>query len=520
MTDWREGAVTDIAPRMRFHRESMPIWLSTACAMSDSQTASVSGSFRYVDVGCGAGFDALTVAATCPRADVWGIDFNPVCIEAARNLADQAGLTNVRFIEASFASLASLPPDGLPDFDFIVAGSVLHVVSPENQEHLFHLFGRHSRPGCTVSVGYACEAGWTGFDSIQKLMRMMYDAGTETSEFAVPGILQRLQRLRAGGARLLQSSPMERVLGDLRRWPADELALEFLNRDWRPLGFSEVANAMARVKCDFVCRAALHENVASLSLPPAMVPLLNAASSIRIRETMHDIAAATRWRHDIYRRGAAFPPLAEQRERMGQIKVMAIDRGQSAAPYWLTPVQDDPELYQPLLDALRDGPLSVERAYHLELLSERSNETVAEAMAMLIAAGHVHPIVPQAQMEAALGSVGRLNQAIIADISRGAEIGYLVSSVLGSAIETNPLEALTVGALLSGRRAEDLDGLLDHVQQAMRRSGRRVVRTDVAFVEDSDAANVVREGVIRILRDRVPLLRSLRILPEACRPPA
>src|SRR5258707_2312085 len=99
MASWNEGAVTDIAARPRLQREPTPIWLVTACPLLGCRAPDLSKPFRYADLGCGAGLNALIVAATCPRAEVWGFDFNPVNIEAARDLAEQAGLSNIHFEE-------------------------------------------------------------------------------------------------------------------------------------------------------------------------------------------------------------------------------------------------------------------------------------------------------------------------------------------------------------------------------------------------------------------------------------
>ena len=107
MTRWNDGAVIDITARPRFHRETTPAWLVTACTLLGSRAPSLSKPFRYADLGCGSGFSALVVAATCPCAEVWGFDFNPANIEIARELAEQAGLTNIRFLEVSFADLTA-----------------------------------------------------------------------------------------------------------------------------------------------------------------------------------------------------------------------------------------------------------------------------------------------------------------------------------------------------------------------------------------------------------------------------
>ncbi|TDB84040.1 methyltransferase, partial [Actinomadura sp. 7K534] len=51
-----------------------------------------------LDLGCGYGPIALTLASRSPRARVWGVDVNRRAIELAEGNAKTAGLDNVRFM--------------------------------------------------------------------------------------------------------------------------------------------------------------------------------------------------------------------------------------------------------------------------------------------------------------------------------------------------------------------------------------------------------------------------------------
>jgi len=500
MPDWNDGAITDIAARRRFHRETTPVWLVTACTILGCRSPSLSKPFRYADLGCGAGFNALIIAAT------WGFDFNPANIEVARDLAEQAGLTNVRFMEISFEAMEALPPDALPEFDFMIAEAVLSVVSPENRRRIHGLIGRHLRPGGLAYLGYSCDTGWTEFTALQTLMRMLFESGSDASDFAVGEIFAYLDRLKTGGAVYFIRNPvLDRRMSEVRQRPAGDLALELLNRDWHALMFADVADAMAEAKCEFLGRATLHENIAAFGAPPAMQPLLEEAASIRIRETMQDVAAATEYRRDIYRRGLTFLPIADHHAQLETITVAAIRRGAIELPSWRGPETADPALYQPLADALGDGTLTVGQARTLGPLVKAPIEAAVDAVAMLIAAGHAHPVMPPLMAHEAAPVVARLNDAIIDAITRGEELSYLVSPLLGAAIETNPLEALTIGALQYGRDPADLDGLTESVMLAMRRGGRSVVRDGAPVEDEVEAASILRDIITHLLEQRVPL---------------
>jgi SAM-dependent methyltransferase len=511
MPRWNEGAITDIPARPRFQREATPVWLVTACTLLGSRAPALGKPFRYADLGCGAGFTALTVAATCPHAEIWGFDFNPANIEIARDLAERAGLTNIHFEEVSFAALAGWE---LPDFDYIVADSVLSVVSAENQARIYGLIERHLRPGGLAYLGYSAETGWSEFAPAQIVMRMLFEAGSEISEFAVAEAMPYLDRLRAGGALYFQRNPIvEGRLAELRRRPTADVVHEFLGQDWHPLSFADVADAMAEAKCDFVGRATLQQNIATEAVPPAILPLLEEAPSLRIRETIQDLATATPWRGDIYRRGLSFPPVAEHQAWLAAITVLALDHAIPGPAAWPGQSPPDPALYQSLVEALRRGPLTVAGAHGSSALAAGPVEAAADAIAMLITAGHAHPVMPPEVAHQAEAAVGRLNGAIVDAVTRGEELGYLVSPVLGSAIAANAWEILTVGALLHGGSPDDPAGLTERVLPAMRRGGRSVVR-DGAPVEDADAVAILHDIIAGIIDHRVPLFRALGVVPR------
>ena len=512
MPRWTEGYATDIFAAQRFRRELAPVWLATACTLLGQRAPDPTRALRYADLGCGSGLTALTIAAVCPKAEVWGFDFNPAHVEAGRELADRAGLTNIRFVERAFSALAG---DALPEFDVIVADRVLSVVSPDNRRHVIEFMARHLRPGGLACLGYTAATGWTEFVPLQTAMRQQAAASVEPADLAVPDVLAYLDRVRLAGAQYFARNPaVGDRLASMTGWDPIDLANEFLNENWHPLMFADVAEAMAESKCDFIGRATLHENIDQYAVQPGMVPLLEAASSVRMRETMQDIAARTSYRRDIYRRGLTGLPVAEHRAALAAMTVAGLrvaGDGPVTLPSWQGPIVPDAAHYQLLLEALRAGPLSVGAA---SALTGGDVEAAAQAIAMLISAGAAHPVMPDAAVQDAGAGTARLNRAIVAAVARGDEVGFLVSPLIGSAIAVSALEALVVGALIEDRDPADLDGLTRAVLIAMRLGGRPVMRAGEPVDDDAEATVLLRAGLAEILERRVPLFRALRILPE------
>ena len=313
MAQWDNGYVTDVVYTTNFYREITPVWLSLTSLLLGHRAANLTGPFTYADLGCGNGFTTLTVAATCPQAQVWGFDFNPAHIEFATSLAARAGLTNVRFAETSFADLAVLPDAALPDFDFMVSHGVLSWISPANRRHLMSVIGRRLKPGGLVYLSYNVTTGWASMVPVRALMRMLTAASPERTDLAVPAMLDFMDRLKDSGAEFFQANPsIDARLQDIRKQDARYIAHEYLNQDWYPLMFTDIAGEMAEAKCRYIGSATLAENIDTVGVPPGLVPILAEIRDPLMRETLRDIGCAQAFRRDVYRKGIAPMPLPEQ----------------------------------------------------------------------------------------------------------------------------------------------------------------------------------------------------------------
>jgi SAM-dependent methyltransferase len=512
MASWDDGYVTDIVYTSNFFRECSPTWLATASTLLGHRPPDLTKPFSYADLGCGHGFTALTIAATCPHADVWGFDFNPAHIESARLMAAQAGLTNVRFIETSFADLAAMADNALPAFDFIVSHGVLSWVSPENRAHLISVLGRRLRPGGLAYLSYNVTTGWSGMIPMRALMRMLSEASSDRTDLAVPAILDYVDRLKAGGA--AAHPALESRLVEVRKQDARYIAHEFLNADWHPLMFADVAGEMQRAKCGYIGSATLSENIDAVSVPAGMVPLLNEAHDPILRETLRDFGSAQGFRRDLYRRGVQPMPLAEHTALVEDLSLCwsgqaAGDQVTIGTP--LGPVTGRPEIYRPLLAMLENGPVSVRQMRATRTFEQRPLLELLQAVALLISGGYANPVTPGGGSPAARAASARLNQAIAAANVLGGDIPRLVTPVTGSAMNVDLLETLLVGELLAGR-GDDLDALTTAVLGMLNQSGRSVQRDGQAVTNSGEARSIVTGVLAGMLEQRVPLLRAWGVL--------
>lgn len=516
MARWDDGYVTDVVYTANFYREITPAWLAMSSLLLGHRPPDLTRPFTYADLGCGNGFTALIVAATFPHADVWGFDFNPAHVEFARTLAVAAGLTNAHFSETSFADLAALSPDALPDFDMMVSHGVLSWISPENRRHLLATIARRLKPGGLIYLSYNVTTGWSAMVPVRSLMRMLTIASPERTDLAAPGVLDFVDRLRQAGAAFFSAHPpLESRLAEIRKQDARYIAHEYLNQDWHPLMFADIASEMAEAKCRYIGSATLAENIDNISVPANVVPILTETRDPIIRETIRDIGCAQSFRRDLFRKGVAQMPSAEQQAHIEAMTLISMGRQvPEGGITFATPIGNVtglPAVYEPLLAILEAGKLSVGEARQAPALAARSLLELMQAFTLLVAGGYAHPTLPDGGTADGRDASRRLNAAIAAANRNAADLTQLAAPLLGSAFPSEPLETLVVGELLAGKPA-DVASLAVELLATLQHSGRNVQRDGQPVTDPVEANRIMSEAIDNILERRLPVLRRLGVV--------
>jgi SAM-dependent methyltransferase len=513
MAQWDYGYVTDVSYTTSFYRELTPAWLGMTSLLLGHRPPDLAAPFHYADVGCGNGFTTLIVAATCPQADVWGFDFNPAHIEFASTLAAQAGLTNAHFVETSFADLNSAK---VPAFDLMVSHGVLSWISPANRHELMQAVARHLKPGGLVYLGYNVTTGWASMLPVQALMRMLTAASPERSDLAVAGVLDAVDRLKQAGALYFQAHPgVEPRLTDMRRQDPRYIAHEYLNQDWHPLMFADIAGEMAEAKCAYIGSATLAENIDNVSVPQGVLPILGETRDLVLRETLRDIGCAQPFRRDLFRKGLAPLQAPEQQVLVEQLALawlgQAVPEGGATFQTPVGTVTGRPEVYQPMVDLLQSGPMTVGRLRAAPEFAGRPMPELMQAFTLMVSGGYAHPMLPEAVTASGREAARRLNQAIAQVNGNGGALPALAAPMIGAAVGADTLETLLVGALLAGE-PEDADQLAGDALGILARTGRTVQREGKPVLDTAEARGIVRDAVVTFLDRRVSVLRRLGVL--------
>lgn len=515
MSEWDHGYVTDVVYTSNFYRETTPNWIANAALLLGHRPPDLSKPFRYVDFGCAHGFTAIATAATCPHAEVWGFDFNPAHIESARNLAAAAGLTNCHFEEASFGDLLARADSALPEFDIAVSHGVLSWISPENQKALMRLIGNKLRPGGLAYISYNVTTGWAGMVPLRRLMHLISDASNERTDLAVPAMLDFIDKLKGAGANFFGAHPaLENRMRDMRNHDARYIAHEYLNRDWHPMMFADVADGMTDNKCSYIGSATLSENIDAVSVPQGMVQLLAETRDQRLRETLRDFGASQGFRRDIFRRGTGGMPAAEHQAMLMDMTVAwtgMVPGDQVTISTPMGQLTGRPELYRPILSALEAGPVKMRDAFGREPFAGRSLLELLQVVTLLTAGGYCHPLLPGGGGAEARDASARLNAATARINSLGGDMPRMVLPAIGSALNVDILETLAVAEILAGR-SQDIDSMAAAVHAGLASGGRAVQRDGQPVQDPTEARQIIRGALDNFNTRRVPLLRSLGAL--------
>jgi len=325
-----------------------------------------------------------------------------------------------------------------------------------------------------------------------------------------------IDRLKQAGAAFFQAhTGLESRLQDIRKQDARYIAHEYLNQDWHPLMFADIAAEMGEAKCRYIGSATLAENIDNISVPANVVPILAETRDPILRETLRDIGCAQSFRRDLFRRGVAPMPAAEQQSVIEAMALIGLGRqvpeGGITFPTPIGNVTGLPAVYEPLLSILDAAPLTVGQARQSPVLRERTLLELLQAFTLLVAGGYAHPALPDGGTVAGRDAARRLNAVIAAANRNSAELSQLAAPVIGSALASEPLETLVVGELVAGKPPE-IQPLVTEVLATLGRSGRGVQRDGQPVTDPVEANRIMTDAIGGILERRLPVMRRLGVV--------
>lgn len=478
MSDWTGGYVSDVEYVAGFYRDQGPTSLDLACLLCAVEPPRGLGEdlpFSYCEIGCGHATTIAALAAANPQGQFVGIDFMPAHIARAERFRRQAGLDNLRLIEADVIALADAAEPGLPQFDYVTLHGVYSWVSPEVRAGIVRFLDRFVKPGGVVYVSYNALPGWNQLAPAQRLLFEYARNLTGDSTERVRSAIGFVRRAVEAGSPAIHPEGFAALFAETaaKRLPEERvtyLAHEFLNAAWQPMYHMDVARDLADAKLSFVGQANLIENFAGVGLAEAAQTLIEEQPEGALRETMKDYFNGRAFRRDVYVRGLRRLVPGQRDERLKAVMLTLAARPPQE-PYETevmgSKIALDQGVYQPIFTALAQDGMDADDL--LDVARKAGGAPSAAAVVgMLSGLGMAMPILRDVTIEA-VAACRRHNAIVAREAFRSTrQLRYALAVPVGhTGIVVSALEIAVLDGLFNGVAAE-VEPLTAHV---LRRSG-------------------------------------------------
>lgn len=495
---WSDGYISDINYTYGFYHEMTPAHLSQAALIRRMRAPSPDAKLNYCELGCGQGYGTNVLAAANPHINFVANDFNPSQIAGARALAAEAGLSNVRFLDDSFAQMVERTD--LPEFDIISLHGIYSWISAENRAHIVEFIRRRLKVGGMVYISYNAMPGWA---AAMPLRRLLTD---EAAHLGNAPIVERIDQamtlaneLAGLGVGYFNANPsvgerLKRLEGQSRSY----LAHEYFNQDWTPFYVTDVAGELSAAKLDWACSANMIDCFPALSLKSEQQQFLAKINPPIRREMFRDIIINQQFRRDIFVKGSQEIPVAEADRTWAATVYTLVSPRQKIALRVNTPlgqVELQQAIYQPVIDALAKGPASGSQLYTQLAANGLQPVHVAQAVNVLNALGFVQPALSAQGIEARRVQAHRFNDVIMRRALYSGDLVVLASPLTGSGLSVDRIIILFLFAIKQQQEPVQFAfEALEKANQRLMRDGKPVAtaeenRTELASLYQAFVEN-------------------------------
>jgi SAM-dependent methyltransferase len=511
MKQWSHGYYVDSAYTFGHYPETMPVRLYWASLINEH--IAPTRQFRYLDAGCGQGFNLIMAAAAHPDSEFIGLDFLPEHIAHATLLASRCGLTNIRFIEADFVDLAR-DPGALGLFDYAVCHGVSTWVAPEVKQGLYRLIGQVLKPGGVFYNSYNTLPGWLATQPYQNLVLLHQRHQRNHALQAAGASLAQLAQLQKDHVPLFAAQPgLEERLAKLEGLNVDYLQQEYCNEDWQPVFVSQMLDAMAEVKLSYLTSATLPEAL-DVGLSPELRTWLANQPTEALKLQLQDYALNQAFRRDLYVKGRRRPWPQEAAERIGSMR-FALNPLKPRPPadqaYRIAAgnmaIDMHPDRHAAVIRQLLAAPAGLALADFLADPNDRADlRSHVESLSMLMHGGWVIPQVPDA--ETAPVTAADCNRAIASAVSQGAGYNCIALPRAGGAGRINGESMLlldshyTAGTASVTERASRILNTLDRLGNTLTDSGQ-------AVTDPATRLRMIETAITAFTTDTLPFLTAM-----------
>jgi hypothetical protein len=253
--------------------------------------------------------------------------------------------------------------------------------------------------------------------------------------------------------------------------------------------------------------------VEALNLTPEQQTFLGEIPDAMFRQTVRDFMVNQQFRKDYWVKGARRVNALQQSQALMQRRVILSSQPEDIKLTVQGAVGEaklSEGIYSPIIQALADHkPHSVQDL--IKALQGQDNPLVkvVQALLVLTAQGHVHPVQTEEVTTKAANTTKKLNQHLINLAKGSADVSFLASPVTGGGIAVGRVQQLFLLSIGQGKKQPQ-----DWVQDTwalLKSQGHRIVKAGQTLQADEENLTELTQLAADFQAKALPVLRGLRI---------
>jgi SAM-dependent methyltransferase len=445
--DWSKGYRTDVEYTFGLYPFLNPDTLLLSCVLQGflPSTPILSGGKEdtrklvYCELGCGQGLTLNLLAARDPGGQYYGIDYNPNQVAYARAFAKTAGLENAHFREESFEDLDRLD---IPECDVIALHGIWTWISGPMRQHIVNFMRRKLKPGGICYISYNCTTGRNDMP-LRELLVVGERTSTKTGTDRVADAVTFAKAVAESGAGYFNHHPVAKGrLDNLTVHKPQYVIHEYLNADWQPTFFSEVARSLAEAKLNYAAAVDMSWNRLDLVLPKEAIAFKNRLTNVEDVEFLKDLWNGTMFRKDIYIKGSKPLNQTEQEKLLAPLRFALTKPAKDTSLDFKAPIgsgQMSAAHFNAVLERLKQGPAT---GAELSAIAKANRTNLVNVLQLLHVSNQIGLCINKDAVQRISQSLTKFDQAVWEEVERGGEIYLVTQHGLGTGATLNNIDYL------------------------------------------------------------------------------
>ncbi len=299
-----------------YNPEQGPVYMDYVARLQGIDRAPFTEPFTYCDLGCGNGMTVNMLAATLPHGEFYGTDINPEHIDNATKTANEIGITNTHFIEASFNALIEDNDYNLPKFDYIALHGIMSWINESVFQEILVLLQKLLKPTGVIYVSYNAMPACARYFPISHFFKTFFDvckfdeSNSEEELKVVDLTLDTFKKISDIPKSYFNSEVLKNELSRLTQTTPAYVVHEYGVETWRPFYFNQISKLMSEANFVYAGSTTLEDNYwqSTVNLSKEMKDILEKFSSnVTLIEQLGDYIVNKRFRRDIYMQASTQP---------------------------------------------------------------------------------------------------------------------------------------------------------------------------------------------------------------------